>query len=278
MTSTSGRRPASAFTLTEGDPHSPAVLHIPHAGTWIPDEARSRFLVADWELVLELRELTDAHTDLIADDAARMARARPWSLVNHVSRFVVDPERLPDDREEMAKVGMGAVYTRGTRGQPLRRPDVVHDAELLATYYHPWAHAAQTLVTDRVAALGCAVLIDIHSYPTVPLPYELHGDGPRPPICLGTDAFHTPAWLVDVAADAFAPLGTVGIDTPFSGSYVPLAHHRADGRVVSLMIEVRRDLYMVEPGGPPTAGAQLVARALATLIDVASSALIREAG
>jgi hypothetical protein len=33
------------------------------------------------------------------------------------------------------------------------------------------------------------------------------------------------------------------------------------------MIEIRRDLYMVEPGGAPTAGLEAVAAALARLVD-----------
>ena len=69
------------------------------------------------------------------------------------------------------------------------------------------------------------MIIDVHSYPTEPLPYELHGDGPRPPVCLGTDPFHTPAGLLAAAEDAFAGFGGTGVDSPFAGAYVPLKYY-----------------------------------------------------
>lgn len=121
-------------------------------------------------------------------------------------------------------------------------------------------------VDDRLQAAGRVVVIDVHSYPTDPLPYELHGEGPRPPVCLGTDGFHTPAGLLARARAAFAPLGTTAVNTPFAGAYVPLKHYGMDRRVSALMIEIRRDLYMAEPGGQPGPGLQPLAEALAALV------------
>ena len=189
-------------------------------------------------------------------------------LVNGVSRLVVDVERFPDEREEMAAVGMAAVYTHGTRGGRLRADDPVHRAALLARYYEPWAAAVGDAVTGRVAATGRAVLIDVHSYPSLPLPYALHAEGPRPAVCLGTDPALTPSSLIDAALAAFAELGPVALNTPFRGTYVPLAHHGRDLRVASIMVEIRRDGYLVEPDGPLTDGARRAAAALAALIDV----------
>jgi predicted N-formylglutamate amidohydrolase len=103
------------------------------------------------------------------------------------------------------------------------------------------------------------VLLDVHSYSHEPLPYELHADGPRPAICLGTDAFHTPPWLLDAAREAFSPLGTVGTDSPFAGTYVPLSRYGTDARVASLMLEIRRDVLGEQEAA--------VARALAALVD-----------
>jgi hypothetical protein len=65
----------------------------------------------------------------------------------------------------------------------------------------------------------------------------------------------------------FAPLGTVGLDSPFAGTYVPLAHHGSDERVLSLMVELRRDVYLTEPDGPATAAFPQVAAALADLVN-----------
>ena len=266
--------------LTPGDPTSPVLLHVPHAGTEIPAWTRRHIVLDDAELAAEVAALTDHRTDEIAAAAADRAAIRPWMLVNRVSRFVVDPERFPDEREEMAAVGMAAVYTRGTRGQRLRAqgsPEAgAHRDALLATYYVPWAAAVRAAVDDRLRATGRAVLIDVHSYPSAPLPYELHADGPRPAVCLGADAAHTPSRLVDRARESFAPLGPVGTDSPFAGTYVPLAHHRIDLRVQSIMVEIRRDAYMAEPGGPLTAGATRMAEALADLIDAVTSQHVAE--
>ncbi|OLT20379.1 N-formylglutamate amidohydrolase [Pseudonocardia sp. CNS-139] len=243
------------------------LLHVPHAGTAIPDWVRRHLLLDDAALAAEVAALTDHRTDAIAAAAAERAALRPWTLVNPVSRFAVDPERFPDEREEMAAVGMPAVYTRGTRGQPIRADDPAHRDALLAAFYAPWGRAVRDAVDARLAATGRAVLLDVHSYPSAPLPYELHADGPRPAVCLGTDPVHTPGRLVAAAREAFAPVGTVGLDAPFAGTYVPLAHFRRDPRVLSLMVELRRDTYLTEPDGPVTAGFAQVVAALTALVN-----------
>jgi N-formylglutamate amidohydrolase len=78
---------------------------------------------------------------------------------------------------------------------------------------------------------------------------------------------HTPDWLVTAAREAFTPLGTVGLDSPFAGTYVPLPHHHTDPRVLSVMIELRRDVYLTEPDGPPTPGFPQVVAALTRLVE-----------
>ncbi|MER7913825.1 N-formylglutamate amidohydrolase [Streptomyces sp. NPDC096068] len=266
---TTGAPGAASFDLLPGAPDSPVLLHVPHSSRAVPPDVRAGILLGDDELARELDHITDAHTAEIAASAAATAGTAPWRFVNRLSRLVVDPERFPDEREEMAAVGMGAVYTRTTHRAGLR-PDGFDPAPLLDRYFAPYARGMTGAVADRLAATGRAVVIDVHSYPGEPLPYELHGDGPRPPVCLGTDAFHTPPALLDAAREAFGGFGGVGTDSPFAGTYVPLRYYGREPRVHALMVEMRRDLYMSEPGGAAGPGAASLGAALAHLVDAVS--------
>lgn len=258
--------------LIAGSSGSPVILHVPHASTQIDDDVRARITLTDAALASELALLTDAHTDVLAERAAGSARLEPCRFVNLRSRLVVDPERFPDEREELLTRGMGAVYTRTSHGERLRADDAAHVEALLAAYYRPYAAAMTSTVDARLAATGRAVVIDVHSYPSRSLPYELHADRPRPAVCLGTDPFHTPPGLLAAARDAFSAAGTVAENAPFGGCYVPLKHYRRDPAVTAIMVEIRRDTYMAEPGGPYTAGLDALAAALARLIDAATNA------
>jgi N-formylglutamate deformylase len=158
--------------------------------------------------------------------------------VNQLSRLVIDPERFTDDREELNSKGMGAVYTKTSAGLPLRHHA---DQTLLRDYFDPYAAALADLVDDRLDVTGRAVILDIHSYPAEALAYELHPEAARPEVCLGIDPDHTPPLLQEAARKAFDGW-EVAINEPFTGTYVPLRHHGRDRRVLSIMIELRRDV------------------------------------
>ncbi|MFC7505611.1 N-formylglutamate amidohydrolase, partial [Nocardioides sp. GCM10030258] len=116
---------------------------------------------------------------------------------------------------------------------------------LIDEFYIPYADGISQLVRDRLAAHGRVTIIDVHSYPLVPNRYELHADGPRPEICVGTDAIHTPDDLRDQVLDAMratAPTGDVGLNSPFWGCYVPLEQYGTNDAVRAVMLEIRRDV------------------------------------
>jgi N-formylglutamate deformylase len=260
--------PDPVYRIVPGARDCPIVLHVPHSSRRLTPLARASIRLDNAALSTELDHMTDAHTEVIAARAA--ARAHGWQFVNEYSRLVVDPERFPDEREQMSAVGMAAVYTRTSHNEVLRTD---HVDELLTGHFHPYAEAIADLVDERLADTGQAVIIDVHSYPSRALPYELAcaaqfgTDARRPPICLGTDPDHTPQWLLDAAVAAFEPCGTPALNAPFAGCYVPMRHHGTQRAVSSLMVEIRRDLYLTEPGGPPTAGIEPVISALANLLD-----------
>lgn len=234
----------SAFEIIPGDASSVVLLHVPHASTVIPEHCRDGIVLSDAELVAELAAMTDADTDRIADGAAAQASRRPWIFVNRASRLVVDPERFPDEREAMRKVGMGAVYDRTSDGSVLREPTDEERQALIDEFYTPYSEAFAALVRERLETVGAVTIIDVHSYPKDKLPYE-QCDGPRPEVCVGTDEFHTDAALIETATAAMraaAPTGEVGLDSPFAGCYVPLEQYERNRAVRGVMLEIRRDV------------------------------------
>lgn len=211
--------------------------------------------------------MTDAQTELIARDAAALCSLRPWIFENQLSRLVVDPERFPDSAQEpMANpaIGMGAVYTQTAHLDRLREADAAHESELLETYFAPYASALAEAVRKVLELHERVTIIDIHSYPARELPYERlhHADAKRPVICLGLDSFHTPEWLVQAAKDALREFKEMAINEPFAGTYVPLEFYESNPRVTSIMVEIRRDLYVDRPAARAT-----ISQAVASLVD-----------
>ena len=222
------------------------ILHIPHASRHIPSEERTLLLPDEAGLQLELLCMTDAWTDLLLDGIP----ASVPRITCPVSRLVVDVERFPDDAEEpMAARGMGAVYFRLSTGEPLRRENTAHREALMRRWYQPHHATLQEAVDAAMARHGRCLIIDMHSFNSAPLPHEPDQAPDRPELCLGFDAFHAP--LDEAEAMALcAELGFAGaVNRPFAGSIVPAAHWQRTAAVQSVMIEVRRDLYMDEASG-----------------------------
>lgn len=213
------------------------ILHVPHSSTVIPGDCQ--FLLTDLQLARELDKLTDHHTHTLFNCAGAA------KIVFPVSRLVVDPERFIQD--PMESVGMGIVYTRTAGGKALRDISDIDRLALIDTYYNPHHATLTRMVDERLEQHGQCLIIDCHSFPSQPLPYEL--DKNRPDICIGTDAYHTSSELkVCLSAEFEACDYFVAIDSPFSGTIVPLKHYQSDPRVSSVMIEVNRSLY-ADPNG-----------------------------
>lgn len=242
------------FHLSLGD--SNVLIHAPHGGRVIPDLAYGSLMISPEELKSELLAMTDSYTAMMARDISLVAQysntgAKAAGLMlNRLSRLVVDPERFPDEREEMNAVGMGAVYTHGSKRQQIRADSPVITERLVERYFKPYALAMEEAVSELLDTKGSAFIVDLHSYPSEPLPYELHAEGDRPDICLGFDDYHISPEVVEVIKKELESSGyRVGFNSPFAGTYVPLKFYGRDPRVSSLMLEIRRDTYMDELTG-----------------------------
>lgn len=225
---------------------TPLCVHLPHDSAVIPPATAGDFLLSGEALRQELLRLTDWHTaELYASGLA------PEDVVRaDVSRLVVDVERFPDDRDEpCAKIGMGATYVRTCDGRPLRALTAERRAALLAQYYWPHHRRLDDAAEARLARFGRCVILDAHSFPTGPLPTQV-GFAAPPEIGIGTQPGHTSPELAALAEGFFRGHGfAVGVDVPFRGALVPHRFYGKETRVQSVMIEVRRDLYLDEATG-----------------------------
>ncbi|NDF02913.1 MAG: N-formylglutamate amidohydrolase [Actinobacteria bacterium] len=255
------------FEIVTGDSNSKIILHVPHSATFIPEDIRADILLSDQELKAELDEMTDTFTEAIALKAAELSGSKPWLFINNFSRLVIDPERFPDEREAMNAVGMGAVYQKTSTGTQLRNPVPTLETHLLDTFFHPYAKAISDLVAKRFSALGELTLIDVHSYRVNQHLNAINHGQVRPPICIGTDSFHTPKWLVEAAQAAFSIIGENYLNQPYSGTYVPLTFYQKEAKITSLMMETRDDAFLTEDL-TKHAGFETVSNALAHLVDL----------
>jgi N-formylglutamate deformylase len=241
------------------------ILHIPHSSTMIPDNIRKQFLLSDEELVQEIIYMTDMFTDELFSFSEAVSVEFP------LSRLVVDVERFSDDdKEEMSKVGMGMIYQKTSHKQPLKRQLTSEEREALQTQYYDVHHQKLLNAVNNELNEQCsALIIDCHSFPSQPLPCDTNQDTPRPPFCVGTDDYHTPNELCQLAVSTLTEMGyEVGVNKPYRGALVPMEFYGKNPKVTSLMIEVSRSLYMNEKTGKKNESFETIKRQIQSLLSV----------
>ena len=216
------------------------VLHIPHSSTEIP--LLDGYVSSHDEIQQEIIKLTDWYTDDLFDSEV------DDKIVTPFSRIFCDVERFADDElEVMSKFGMGVLYEKFDDGNILRIVSPELKQDVLKSYY--WAHHAilSKVVKTSLEQTKSCLILDCHSFPSSPLTRAIVQDEIRPDFNIGTDSYHTPKYIIDESRNYFETKGyTLGIDTPYSGSIVPMEYYQKDKRVTSIMLEVNRGLYLKE--------------------------------
>jgi N-formylglutamate deformylase len=250
-----------------------AVLHIPHSSRYVPAEERQVIRLDDDALNIELLRMTDAYTDeLFPRTPVEAAR-----VIFPVSRLVCDVERFPSDQDEpMAARGMGAIYTRTSMGELLRAQPNARKS-VLDRWYWPHHLKLQRMVDEVATRSGVCLIVDCHSFPSIALPYEPDQTEDRTDFCIGTDSFHTTSTIREAIVTAVKEKGySITVDAPFAGALVPLSSYRKDHRILSVMIEVNRRVYMDEHSGLKKQDFEQVRAAVGRLIVTAAEAATRQ--
>lgn len=219
---------------------SKILLNIPHSSEFIPKYLREEILISDNELEKEVNTMTDLYVDKIFS-AKKLGIDAKDILKADFSRLICDVERFENDSDEiMSEIGMGAVYTKTSHGEKLRNNDIKCRKHIIENYYKPYHKKFEAAVSKRLDKYDECIILDCHSFN----PNAKYLDfGECADICLGVNG-HTPQWLVNTAKNLFEKAGyTVSINSPFSGTIVPLAYYNVDMRVSSMMIEINRKIY-----------------------------------
>lgn len=230
------------FEFSENE-NSPIVCNVPHSGISVPEEFKEDFVLNQEEFEKEVEHMADNYTDLLYEELLYVSSFIKFTI----SRVVVDIERFENEIDEpMSKVGMSAFYIRTSKGEVLRSLNEEKRAALKKIYdeYH---ETFTRLVDSSLVKNDKAIIVDCHSFPSAPREYEPDQEDNRPDICIGSDEYHTPKELTDILKSNFEGLGYfVKVNSPFAGTIVPLKYYKKDKRIVSVMIEVNRKLYMNE--------------------------------
>lgn len=231
----------------------PVVVSIPHAGRYYPQEILGSARVNQ----IDLERLEDRWSDALA---VGMAQAGASLVTAHFARAAADCNRgeLQMAPTEMAeayrhrawqigpkeRAGLGIVPTRLAGKGPLwRRP--IDEAEWLRrieTYHRPYHQALERALAAARLQHGFAILIDLHSMPSIAAGYVGHGCD----VIVG-DRFGASSggWLAELALDGCGEGGFVaGLNRPYAGGYILERHAKPAQNIFGVQLEFDRSLYL----------------------------------
>jgi N-formylglutamate amidohydrolase len=211
------------------------ILHIPHSKTNIPIKDGFNLDLIESETNLLVDHATDRIFDLPNID----------KLIFEHNRIFCDVERLDDNDEPLFQKGRGFYYTHTDNGEVLREllPDL--KTKIKSDYYNKHHNLLQSITEEKLNKYNSTIIIDCHSFTDEPFKTDMDKTNNRPDICLGVDEYHTPSWLITQLKNGFENHNlSVKINSPYSGTIIPLTYYKKDKRVKGIMIEINRKIYI----------------------------------
>jgi N-formylglutamate amidohydrolase len=235
---------------TAGEPSSPLVVSVPHAG----------LLTAGFERTLNPELDVRCDADLFVDRLYRIGDpdGPDISVAAQTSRFVCDMNRDPDDVSSGAvpehpaprnNDGRGFVWAITTTGVPALARPLALDEWRERTAIHAAYHDALTRALGRARErFGHAILLDGHSMPSRGRVGHKDPGRERAQVVPGDrDGTSCAAALTAHVTRHFEAAGlSVAANDPYKGGFITTHHGNPAEGIHAIQIEVRRDLYMDE--------------------------------
>ena len=250
-------------------------LSVPHAGREYPDWAADALNVP----IAKTRSLEDRYADALVGQAITRGYT---TLVARVPRLIVDLNRAETDFEAATVSGRGSLAARpsararsglglvpdrlGAVGQLWKARLSASDlTERIAKFHRPFHRALDDALDAAHACHGFAVLLDVHSMPSLP--------GEHPADVVIGDLYGRAAdpVLATWASELLSAHGLrVSHNQPYAGGYILERHTRPKAGVHGLQIEIDRRLYLDTKLDLPSEGTARIATIIADLADVMS--------
>lgn len=270
--------PSAAIAVNWPAAISPVIVSVPHAGRLYPPEILAAARVGQ----ADLERLEDSWCDLIAAGAVGAGAtvvqamwARAVADCNRGEGQMAPGEVAMSMRAQFSapgrkeRAGLGVVPTRLADCGPLWKK-AIDQAALqwrLQSFHRPY-HAA---LADALAAarerFGYAILLDLHSMPSIPVGQPGHGAR----IVIG-DHFGVTSgeWLVDVVMAAANHLNEpVSRNQPYAGGHIIRTHGNPGQAIHAVQIEIDRRLYLTADRQPDSARLARMTRWFADLVSEA---------
>lgn len=250
---------------------TPLLVSLPHAGTWIPEELRHRYVPRALDV-----EDTDWHLPTVYDFARQMGAS---VLVPFVSRYVIDLNRPPDDTPMYPGANNTELCpTRSFEGRPLyldgQEPSKEEIAERVSRWWHPYHRALMDELAALKARHGYALLWDGHSIRSE-LPWLF--EGRLRDLNLGTADGHSCAGgLREALGEVLRGQTALShvIDGRFKGGYITRRYGRPDDGVHAAQMEMTFASYMVEEHRPWRLDSERLAHKLQPVLESLLGAML----
>ena len=262
-------------------PDSPVIVSVPHAGRDYPLPLRAAAAVP----IASMRALEDR----FADAVALAARVDETVFVQRRARAWIDLNRAEDERDPLIdegakpipagaaatklRSGLGLVPRRAAPGIVLWRRLLGDDEvrQRIAEDHRPYHTALATALSGARARFGAALLIDLHSMPSL--------GGTSPPRLVLGDRFGRSAGtrLVHRLEHEVAAAGVaVALNAPYSGGHILTRHGRPDQGIHAIQIEIDRSLYLDDRLDGPGKGLLPTVSLLRRMLDAAADELLSD--
>lgn len=224
---------------------SPLLISVPHDGREVPDGIRARMTDAGREL-----PDTDWHVAKLYDFGRELGASM---LVANYSRYVVDLNRPPDDRNLYpGQLATGICPAKTFAGEPIYRAGAGlardEQARRIDDYWRPYHAQITASLGELRSAHGYALLWDAHSIPSrVPSLF----DGELPVLNLGSfDRASAGRGIIDAVAAVAGSSGYEFVcDGRFKGGYITRHYGAPASGVHALQLEIAQRAYMDERNG-----------------------------